>query len=516
MTITPIKTALISVTHKEGVVALAQRLSALGVHIISTGGTATLLAEQGIAVTLLESHTGFPEILDGRVKTLHPTVHGGLLAKRDNPAHLQTLQTHNIQTIDLLVVNLYAFEETVASGADEATCIEHIDIGGPAMLRSAAKNYTGVAILSDPADYAEFLQEIEQHAGATSLAFRKKMAASVFARIAAYDVAIAEWFQRDTSFGDYFFQAGKRLQTLRYGENPHQQATVYQLSNDGLCQATQLQGKELSYNNFADADAALNLVAEFTEPTVAIIKHANPCGVGRGKNLAQAYAHALAADAVSAFGGIVACNCPIDAATAQAMVSHFFEVILAPSIEPAAREIFNSKKQLRVLEVTLPDLTQPGLISKTIRGGLLVQERDQTTTNPEALVSVTTHAIPPEVAATMLFAEQIAKHVASNAIVIATNQQTLGIGAGQMSRVDAVRIACEKAMAQAEYTALQAHAVMASDAFFPFADGIELAAKAGIRYIIQPGGSVRDAEVIAAADRLGIAMVFTGTRHFRH
>ena len=535
-----IKRALLSVSDKTGLVELGQALAARGVELISTGGTAKALRDAGLEVRDVSDITGFPEMMDGRVKTLHPMVHGGLLAVRDDAGHAAAMEEHGIGAIDLVVVNLYPFEQTVASGADRATVIENIDIGGPSMVRSAAKNHRYVTILTDADDYAELLNEMEAQEGATSQAFRIRMAGKAYARTAAYDAAIANWF----AFGDAFTHplgrealqaemfpatmplAFQRLDTLRYGENPHQDAAVYvpqAARARGVPQAAQLQGKGLSYNNLNDTDAALELAAEFAggDPAVVIVKHANPCGVAQAKTLSQAWQRALECDSVSAFGGIVAVNTELDAETAQAITQIFTEVVIAPSVTEEARAIFASKKNLRLLECgTLPDPRREGFFMKTIAGGLLIQSRDAGAVDEADLRTVTKRAPTEQELKDCLFAWTVARHVKSNAIVYAKDGATAGIGAGQMNRRDSSRIAAMKAAEAAQtYGWAQSRAVgsaVASDAFFPFADGLLAAAEAGATAIIQPGGSIRDEEVIAAADEAGLAMVFTGMRHFRH
>ncbi|MEP2735389.1 MAG: bifunctional phosphoribosylaminoimidazolecarboxamide formyltransferase/IMP cyclohydrolase [Erythrobacter sp.] len=535
-----IKRALLSVSDKSGLAELGQALAARGVELVSTGGTAKALRDAGLTVLDVSDITGFPEMMDGRVKTLHPNVHGGLLAVRDNAEHVAAMEEHGIGAIDLVVVNLYPFEETVAKGADRATVIENIDIGGPSMVRSAAKNHGFVTILTDADDYAEMLSELEVRNGATSEAFRIRMAGKAYARTAAYDAAIANWF----AFGDAFTHplgtealqatpfvptmplAFKRDDELRYGENPHQQAASYlpqAAGTAGVPQATQLQGKALSYNNLNDADAALELVAEFadSDPAVVIVKHANPCGVAQAGTLLEAWEAALACDSVSAFGGIVAVNTELDGATAEAIAKIFTEVVIAPSVSEEARAIFAKKKNLRILECgTLPDPRRAGFVMKTIAGGMLIQTRDNGAISADDLKVVTDREPTAQELKDCLFAWTVARHVKSNAIVYAKDGATAGIGAGQMNRRDSSRIAAMKAAEAAEtYKWSESRAIgsaVASDAFFPFADGLLAAAEAGATAIIQPGGSIRDDEVIAAANEKGLAMVFTGMRHFRH
>jgi phosphoribosylaminoimidazolecarboxamide formyltransferase/IMP cyclohydrolase len=520
-----IRRALISVSDKSGLVDFARFLHGCGVEILSTGGTAQAMRDADIPVIEVGDHTGFPEILDGRVKTLHPKVHGGILGKRSDPAHLATMEEHDIDPIDLIVVNLYPFEATVAAGADYDTCVENIDIGGPAMIRSAAKNHDGVTIVTDAEDYDAVIEDMKANDGATSPALRRRLAGTAYARTAAYDAAIGRWFaeQNDDAFPRRFSLSGTRVQSLRYGENPHQKAAFYATGNDrpGVATATQIQGKELSYNNLNDTDAAFELAAEFETPAMAIIKHANPCGVALGDTLADAYAKALKCDPVSAFGGIIAVNRPMDAAAAEAMKDIFLEVVIAPEVTAEAREIFAAKKNLRVLETGgMPDPAAPGLTTKLLSGGFLLQDRDSGRIGKDDLKIVTRREPSDREIADMLFAFAVCKHVKSNAIVYAKDGATVGIGAGQMSRVDSSRIAARKsedaAEAAGETDALVKGSVVASDAFFPFADGLLAAADAGATAVIQPGGSIRDEEVIAAADEASLAMVFTGMRHFRH
>lgn len=522
-----IRRALLSVSDKTGLIPLAKRLSERGIALISTGGTKAALAEAGLKVTDVADVTGLPEMMDGRVKTLHPRIHGGLLAVRGNTQHEREAEAHGIANIDLLVVNLYPFEETIGKGADYDTCIENIDIGGPAIIRAAAKNHAGVVVVVDPEDYSRLLDELAAHGGATSLPFRTHLAAKAFARTAAYDASISEWFagRLGDVAPDWRAFGGKLASRLRYGENPHQQAAVYLTTErrPGVATAEQHQGKELSYNNLNDTDAAFELVAEFpaTAPAVAIIKHANPCGVAVGKSLKEAYLRALECDPQSAFGGIIALNQPIDAEVAEEMTRIFTEVVIAPGASPEARAIFARKKNLRLLTTGgLPDPHAPGVLVRSLAGGLLVQSRDTTVIDKSALKVVTKRAPTNQEMADMLFAFAVAKHVKSNAIVYAKDGATVGIGAGQMSRVDSVRIAAWKADEAAKTAGRRLlftrGAAAASDAFFPFADGLIAAAEAGATAIIQPGGSLKDDEVIAAADARGLTMVFTGVRHFRH
>ena len=526
----PIRRALISVYDKTGLLPLARALAERGVLLISTGGSSKALADAGLAVTDVASVTGFPEMLDGRVKTLHPAIHGGILARRDLATHRDALAKHDIGEIDLVVCNLYPFEATVASGAGWEDCIEKIDIGGPSLIRGAAKNHDFVTVVTDPADYEIVLADLAANKGATTLLTRRKLAGLAYARTSAYDAAIAAWMaaERGETFPTTLSIAGERKQLLRYGENPHQAAAFYAIAKDsrpGVATATQLQGKELSYNNLNDTDAAFEAVAEFDQPAVAIIKHANPCGVAVGSSLIEAYRRALACDPVSAFGGIIALNRPLDAATAEAVASLFAEVIIAPSVDDAAREILARKTQLRLLATGgMPDPAAAGMTFRSLSGGFLMQNRDAGRVDAASLQVVTKRAPTAAEMADLLFAFRVAKHVKSNAIVYAKGGATVGIGAGQMSRVDSSRIAAWKA-AEAGIAASGGDknaaspaigSVVASDAFFPFADGLLAAAEAGATAIIQPGGSKRDPEVIAAADEKGLAMVFTGLRHFRH
>ncbi|HYC05814.1 MAG TPA: bifunctional phosphoribosylaminoimidazolecarboxamide formyltransferase/IMP cyclohydrolase [Azospirillaceae bacterium] len=521
----PLTRALISVSDKTGLVELGRALAKRGVQILSTGGSAKRLAEAGIAVTEVGDHTGFPEMMDGRVKTLHPKVHGGILARRDEEEHVAAMQAHDIPGIDLVVVNLYPFEETVAKGADFATCVENIDIGGPSMIRGAAKNHDFVAVVTDPSDYEALIAELESQDGRTSLSLRRRLAAKAYARTAAYDAAIGQWFagQLGQEYPERASFTGTLRQTLRYGENPHQTAAFYVTGEErpGIATAIQLQGKELSYNNLNDTDAAFELVAEFERPAVAIIKHANPCGVAEGADLSEAYARALACDPVSAFGGIIAVNRPLDAATAEEIAKLFAEVVIAPDADEGARAALAGKKNLRVLLTRdMPDPAAPGLYMKTVSGGFLLQTRDNGRVGLDGLKVVTKRAPSPTELQDLLFAFRVAKHVKSNAIVYAKDGATVGIGAGQMSRIDSSRIAAWKSRDAAEAAKLPEPgtrgSVVASDAFFPFADGLLAAADAGVTAVIQPGGSMRDQEVIDAADSRGLAMVFTGMRHFRH
>ncbi|MDE2166015.1 MAG: bifunctional phosphoribosylaminoimidazolecarboxamide formyltransferase/IMP cyclohydrolase [Alphaproteobacteria bacterium] len=511
----PVRRALISVSDKAGLIPFARTLVRHGVALVSTGGTARALAEAGLAVGEVAATTKFPEMLDGRVKTLHPAIHGGILAKRDERAHMEVIAKHGIAPIDLVVVNLYPFAATVARGADFDDCVENIDIGGPSLIRAAAKNHDDVAVATDPADYDAIATELDAHKGTTTLALRRNLAQRAFARTAAYDAEIARWFARqsDEEFPEALILAAARKQLLRYGENPHQHAAFYvgNGARKGVATAHQLQGKELSYNNLNDTDAAFELAAEFTEPAVVIVKHANPCGVAVAGDLRAAWDKALASDPVSAFGGIVAVNRPLDRATAEAIGKLFMEVVIAPTVDDAALAVLKKKTALRVLTTGgMPDPSEPGVTLKSLAGGYLVQSRDAGRVSENELKTVTKRAPTRAEIADLIFAFRVCKHVKSNAIVFAKGGATVGVGAGQMSRIDSVRIAAQKG------GAVIAGAVVASDAFFPFADGLEAAIAAGATAAIQPGGSVRDAEVIAAADTAGIAMVFTGMRHFRH
>ena len=515
-----IQRAILSVTDKTGLVDFARKLSALGIELISTGGTAKLLREADVKVKDISELTGFPEMLDGRVKTLHPKVHGGILHRRADPKHVAAVTEHGIAAIDMVVVNLYAFEKTAAKpGVAFEELIENIDIGGPSMIRSAAKNFHDVAIVTSPSDYDSIADELSRSAGALSHETKWRLAQKAFATTAAYDSAIAstlervgpEPFQLQPEAGSFpstlRFTFHKSLD-LRYGENPHQKAAMYSDgSGVGVANALQLQGKELSYNNIVDLQAAWDLAQEFDEPVVAIIKHTNPCGTATGKTLAEAYKRALECDPVSAFGGVIGVNRPIDAEAAEEMHKLFLEVIAAPEFDDAAKAKFASKKNLRLVEVKA---VQQKWVLKNVSGGMLVQDSDVRPLQDADLKVVTKRAPTPEETRALLFAWKVCKHVKSNAIVYARDGQTVGVGAGQMSRVDSAKIGAMKAQLPLNGT------VAASDAFFPFPDGVEEIAKAGATAIIQPGGSQRDSEVIAAADRLGLAMLFTGVRHFRH
>lgn len=535
---TEIKQALISVSNKDGIESFARKLTERGVKILSTGGTARLLKDAGLDVTDVSDHTGFPEIMDGRVKTLHPKVHGGILANRSAQDHVKAMEEHGISGIDMVIINLYPFVETMKSGADFANCVENIDIGGPAMVRAAAKNHGDVTIITDPNDYDAVLADMDKLDGAVSFPLRKKLAANAFAMTATYDSAISAWFEEqckeddaeETAYPRRISVSGRLKQSLRYGENPHQSAALYlddTAPRAGAALAHQIQGKELSYNNLNDTDAAYELVAEFDRPSVAIIKHANPCGVASADNILEAYELALRCDPVSAFGGIIAVNKTLTKELADAITERFVEVVIAPDIEAAAIESFKKKANIRVLTTGgLPDIHAARRSVKCIAGGLLVQDMDSGVITADDLKVVTDREPTAEEMKDLLFAFKVCKHVKSNAIIYAKDGSTVGIGAGQMSRIDSSRIAAWKAEEAAKEQGLNdgdihppslaKGAVVASDAFFPFADGLIAAAEAGVTAIIQPGGSIRDEEVIAAANERGLAMVFTGMRHFRH
>ncbi len=516
----PIRRALISVSDKTGVVAFARALAAQGAELVSTGGTSALLKREGLTVRDVAELTDFPEMMDGRVKTLHPGVHGGLLARRSMPEHLEAARTHGIVMIDLLVVNLYPFEATLNRGESYDALVENIDIGGPAMIRAAAKNHESVAVLVDSADYVRVLEEMQNQGGALGLATRKALAAKAFARTAAYDSLIASWMagavNAQQPWPAYLLDA-QCVQSLRYGENPHQAAALYRRvqSDGGIAAARQLQGKELSYNNLQDGQAAYSIVSGLADPAVAIIKHANPCGVAIATDVATAFSKALACDPVSAFGGILATNRAVDAALASALGSLFLEVILAPSVTEEAKALLAAKKNLRVLEVAADTTCSPlaAWMIQPISGGYLVQQQDQTPTAAASWKVATGTAPRADALNDAQLAFHVVKYVKSNAIVLVKNGATIGVGAGQMSRIDSVRIAIEKAHQHGHDTK---GSVLASDAFFPFADNVVRAAEAGITLMVQPGGSMRDDEVFAAATRLGITMLITGTRHFRH
>ncbi len=514
--------ALVSVFDKTGLEELARGLTRLGVEIVSTGGTLKFLEEKGIPVTAVSGVTGFPEILDGRVKTLHPRIHGGVLANREVPEHLEALAEHGIDRIDLVVVNLYPFRETVARGASFEETVEMIDVGGPTMVRAAAKNFGGVAVVVDPADYGTVLAALEEGGGAVPEPLRRRLALKAFQETAAYDAAISEWLAGQTEgaadrFPESRFPerkplALKREMVLRYGENPHQASAVYSdTAGPGVFGGFQaLQGKELSWNNLLDADAARKMAGLFEEPTVVIVKHNNPCGIGRGKDLAEAYRRAFATDPVSAFGSVIALNRPADGALAEAMADLFVEVLLAPGFDDDARARFGAKKNLRVLECPLYAPAREEIELRAIAGGFLAQPPDAFPEDPAAWTCATKRAPTAEERRALEFAWKVVRYVKSNAIVVTNGDQTVGVGAGQMSRVDSCRLAVEKAQLPV------AGCVAASDAFFPFRDGFDVLAKAGITAVVQPGGSKRDDEVIAAADEAGMAMLFTGARHFRH
>lgn len=509
--------ALVSAFDKSGLVEFAQFLCDSNVAILSTGGSAKLLRKANIPVTEVSDHTGFPEIMDGRVKTLHPLIHGGLLARRDDKQHMLAASVHDIAPIDLLVSNLYPFEETVARGADFETCIENIDIGGPALIRGAAKNHAFVTVITGPDDYESVKAEMQANDGATTLELRRRLAAKAYAHTGSYDAAIAGWFGRELGedLPERLAIGGPLKQILRYGENPHQKAAFYTggAARPGIASAEIVQGKELSFNNLNDTDAAFELVAEFERPAIAIIKHANPAGVAEADSLVEAYGQALACDPVSAFGGIVAANRELDADTASKIAELFVEVVIAPGASDAAKDILAGKKALRLLLTeAVPDPLQSGLTLRSLAGGYLAQTRDAGRVAESDLKTVTKRRPTSDELRDMLFGMKVCKHVKSNAIVFARGSATVGIGAGQMSRVDSVRIAAHKS---SEHAGTKG-SVVASDAFFPFADGLLAAIDAGATAAIQPGGSKRDDELIEAADKAGIAMVFTGMRHFRH
>ncbi|MDH6098995.1 bifunctional phosphoribosylaminoimidazolecarboxamide formyltransferase/IMP cyclohydrolase [Anabaenopsis sp. FSS-46] len=504
--------ALLSVSNKTGIVDLARRLvEEFEFNLISSGGTAQTLKDAGLPVTKVSDYTGSPEILGGRVKTLHPRIHGGILARRDIPQHLTDLENNQIRPIDLVVVNLYPFEETIAKpGVTLSEAVEQIDIGGPAMLRAASKNFAHLTVLCDPEQYEEYLQELRQNNGTASLDFRQKCALKGFSHTASYDQAIAAYLSQQSE--NTYNLSGQQLQSLRYGENPHQPAAWYQTGTTptGWAAATKLQGKELSYNNLVDLEAARQIIAEFTDtPAATVIKHTNPCGVALGSTLVEAYQKAFNADAVSAFGGIVALNHPIDVATAEELTKTFLECVVAPGCEAAAQEVLAAKSKLRIL--TLPDLTSgPKETVKAIAGGFLVQSADDKIADSGEWQVVTERQPTPDELAELLFAWKVCKHVKSNAIVITRDRTTLGVGAGQMNRVGSVKIALEQAGAKAQ------GAILASDGFFPFDDSVKTAAAAGITAIVQPGGSLRDQDSVKAANELGLVMVLTGIRHFLH
>ncbi|MGV1908106.1 bifunctional phosphoribosylaminoimidazolecarboxamide formyltransferase/IMP cyclohydrolase [Agrobacterium cavarae] len=523
-----IRTALLSVSDKTDIIELAGALVKLGVKLLSTGGTSKAIADAGLPVTDVSDITKFPEIMDGRVKTLHPNVHGGLLAIRDDAEHQEAMRAHGIEAIDLSVINLYPFEEVRAKGGDYPTTVENIDIGGPAMIRASAKNHAYVTVVTDPTDYPELLEALQADDGQTSYALRQRFAAKAYARTAAYDAVISNWFAEALSIETPHYRAigGTLKEKMRYGENPHQSAGFYLTGEKrpGVATATLLQGKQLSYNNINDTDAAYELVAEFlpeNAPAVAIIKHANPCGVATGSTLLEAYKRALACDPVSAFGGVIALNKTLDAETAEEIIQLFTEVIIAPDVTEEAKAIVARKSNLRLLSAGgLPDPRAAGITAKTVSGGLLVQSRDNGMVEDLDLKVVTKRAPTAQELEDMKFAFKIAKHVKSNAVIYAKDGQTAGIGAGQMSRVDSARIAAQKAEDAAKAMGLveplTKGSAVASEAFYPFADGLLAAIAAGATAVIQPGGSMRDQEVIDAADAHNVAMVFTGMRHFRH
>ncbi len=521
-----IRRALISVSDKNNIENFARKLQEYGVEILSTGGTAKMLSDAGIKVTQVSEYTAFPEIMGGRVKTLHPKIHGGILARRDNSSHVEAMEENNIPPIDMIVINLYPFAETVHSDAGFSECIENIDIGGPAMIRAAAKNHDFVTVITDPQDYDKVLEDMSNNDGGVTKTTRRELAFTAFSLTATYDSNIAGWLATQVEKGTprRISFSGTLKQKLRYGENPHQNAALYLVDDSlrpGAARATQIQGKELSYNNLNDTNAAFELVAEFEEPTVAIIKHANPCGVATNDNILQAYKNALRCDPTSAFGGIIALNRTLNAETAQAIIEHFVEVIIAPSIEGDAIDVLKKKKNIRVLTTgSMPDMTQKRSMVTRIAGGLLVQDTDMELLDSDNMKVVTDREPTKKEMEDLLFAFRVSKHVKSNAIIYAKDGATVGIGAGQMSRIDSSRIAAWKAEEAAKLAGwdepLTRGAVVASDAFFPFADGLIAAAQAGVSAVIQPGGSIRDQEVIDAANERGLAMVFTGMRHFRH
>lgn len=518
--------ALISVSDKDGIEGFARTLEQRGIEILSTGGTAKALQDAGIKVTEVSEHTNFPEIMEGRVKTLHPKIHGGILAKRNNTEHLQAMKDNDIQSIDMVVINLYPFVETIHSDADFSKCIENIDIGGPAMIRAAAKNHDFVTVVTDPQDYQRIIENLDNNNGSVTQELRRSLAFTAFSLTATYDSSVAGWLaeQTEESTPRRISFSGTLKQKLRYGENPHQNAALY-LTDDnithGAARATQLQGKELSYNNLNDTDAAFELVNEFEEPTIAIIKHANPCGVATDNNLLSAYRKALMCDQTSAFGGIIALNKTLTADVASAIITRFVEVVIAPSIDAEAIEILKTKKNIRVLTTgEIPKHPKKRRMVTCIAGGLLVQDCDSSVFDKDSLTTVTDREPTEKEMDDLLFSFCVSKHVKSNAIVYAKDGATVGIGAGQMSRIDSSRIAAWKAEEAAKNAGwdqpLTTGSVVASDAFFPFADGLIAAANAGVTAIIQPGGSIRDQEVIDAANERGLAMVFTGMRHFKH
>lgn len=522
----PLKRALVSVSRKEGLEKLIPTLQQFNIEILSTGGTAEFLREHGVDVKDVSAHTGFPEIMDGRVKTLHPKIHGGILSRRDNQEHCQAMKDNEIEPIDLLIVNLYPFSQVVEKNADFQTCIENIDIGGPALIRAAAKNHEYVTVLTDPQDYDRFAEDLKANEGGVSSKLRRRLAATAFALTATYDANIAGWFSEQREEQDFprrISFSGTLKQALRYGENSHQAGALYvdHKKRPGVATANQIQGKELSYNNINDADAAFELVSEFSEPSVAIIKHANPSGIASASTLEDAYKLALRCDPVSAYGGVIAVNQPLDKETAEQLMQLFCEVLIAPSIEAEALDILKSREKMRVLTTgEMPNPQERRRQVKTIAGGLLVQDADTGIITKDQLKIVTEREPTDQEIEDMLFAFRVVKHVKSNAIVYAKNKATVGIGAGQMSRVDSTYIAARKAQEAAKEAgldkALTAGSVVASDAFFPFPDGLITAAEAGATAVIQPGGSIRDDEVIAAADERGLAMVFTSQRHFKH
>ena len=511
-----IQRALLSVSDKTGIVELAKALATHKIHILSTGGTAKVLKEAGIAITEVSAHTSFPEIMGGRVKTLHPSIHGGILADRNNKKHLSSMEIHEIPPIDMVVVNLYPFQKTVLGGGDVETCIENIDIGGPAMIRSGAKNYAFITVLTNFDQYDAVIQEMQEHGGETTLATRQNLALQAFSHTAKYDADVSNWLSkvRGNEHVETLFNIGQRKEVLRYGENPHQKSALYATDSTKICvaNAIQLQGKPLSYNNLNDSDVAFEMVCEYNKPSCAIIKHANPCGIASGTNSTDAFQKALSCDSQSAFGGILAFNTEFDAETANMIKDLFAEVIIAPSFTEDAKKILLAKTNLRVLETGGVHCTENNSVIKNINGAILVQDTDISNLSKDTCTIVTKVQPTDAQWEDLFFAFRAVKHVKSNAIVLARDNKTVGIGAGQMSRVDSAKIACEKADA---FLGTK-NAVVASDAFFPFPDALQLCINAGIKAVIQPGGSKNDDKIIALADEIDIPMVFTHTRHFKH
>ena len=521
-----VKRAIISLSDKNNIETLINIIKKYNIEVLSTGGTAKVIREHDIEVTDISDYTNFPEMLDGRVKTLHPKVHGGLLGRNNISQHEKEMQEHDIEPINLLIVNLYPFSETVENGENFEECIENIDIGGPSMIRSAAKNHENVCVITNPEDYEDLNKILEKNSGSTSLVERKLYASKAFSKTAFYDSMISQWLtkQLNVSWPDTVTISGKLVEKLRYGENPHQESAVYKKIDhklNGVVKAKLLQGKPLSYNNLNDSDAAYDLINEFKEPTIAIIKHANPCGVSSKKSISEAWESALRTDPQSAFGGIVACNKEVSVELAEKMDTIFLEVIIAPSFSKAALSIFSNKKNLRLLKISpQKDVINSDHIIKDLSDGFLIQDKDNETLDENNLNIVTIKKPTSREITDLIFAFKIAKHVKSNAIIYAKNNSTVGIGAGQMSRIDSSQIAAIKSKKASELAGLKTNmaegSVLASDAFFPFADGLIAAAEAGVTSIIQPGGSIRDDEVIDAANKLGLSMVFSGIRHFRH